>query len=680
MRDWRENILKHFRAPVHRLTLVADPDSLLLEEKLLATIRQNSFDILPYEDPVAFRYIYETEYRQQWDGDHGPDLVVLLQAPRSDLQNLPFDLLQSGRLLAFSLHDLFPKLSYPVVSDLDRIYLDDLYDAHQRNLGPELGDRASTQFVLRHAYGFDLDEAATPAGLLKLLLELHARGDRLRSRFRAFLLERLRSDRYPASWDPEAWLQNASTLLAFLQGQWRIYVKTLQPTGTFDNSADAAYATDSTVPFSEPDIRAYVAALFLEGKLQPVDVPDDCALEDWRQVGIRVDVQKHELNRLSRLLARAPDEIPNEGATHHAWSRAAGYMADLTVLTCGLSDSIGEALRHRYDQVHLQAEQRFADWMCLRYHTLHSLPFLPSPTMVHHVPHWLASRQAHKPHSRCALIVVDGLALDQWRIVRQIWAEERPSWKMEESTVFAWVPTLTSISRQALFAGKPPKLFPDTWSSSNYDAKHWERFWRDKGVPATSIGYLRNLGVGSNDLNWTDDENHSILLEQELRDLIEDPRTRIAGLVVNKVDNIMHGMQLGTAGMHQQVRLWIAEYQYMTEMVDALINQGFSIWLTSDHGNLTARGMGRPKEGVLAESRGERARVYSDEAFLELARQQSPDAIAWTNTGLPSNLQVLLAPKLKAFLNVGDQAVCHGGIALEEVIVPFVEISRANGS
>ena len=43
---------------------------------------------------------------------------------------------------------------------------------------------------------------------------------------------------------------------------------------------------------------------------------------------------------------------------------------------------------------------------------------------------------------------------------------------------------------------------------------------------------------------------------------------------------------------------------------------------------------------------------------------------------MPPHLSVLLAPELDAFLNFGKQAVCHGGIALEEVVVPFVEISR----
>ena len=42
--NWRDYILQHFREPTYRLTLVADPDGLMLEEELLAAIRQNGFD------------------------------------------------------------------------------------------------------------------------------------------------------------------------------------------------------------------------------------------------------------------------------------------------------------------------------------------------------------------------------------------------------------------------------------------------------------------------------------------------------------------------------------------------------------------------------------------------------------------------------------------------------------
>ena len=127
--------------------------------------------------------------------------------------------------------------------------------------------------------------------------------------------------------------------------------------------------------------------------------------------------------------------------------------------------------------------------------------------------------------------------------------------------------------------------------------------------------------------------------------------------------------------MHQQVELWLTHYRYLTKLVGKLLEESFVVYLTSDHGNVCARGIGRLSEGVLVDTRGERARIYTDSVFLDLARQQSPTTIEWTNVGLPAQLKVLLAPQLDAFLNVGDRAVCHGGIALEEVIVPLVRIS-----
>jgi hypothetical protein len=165
-------------------------------------------------------------------------------------------------------------------------------------------------------------------------------------------------------------------------------------------------------------------------------------------------------------------------------------------------------------------------------------------------------------------------------------------------------------------------------------------------------------------------------LEPELLEMLANPQTKVVGLVVNTIDNIMHGMQLGTAGMHQQVQLWLTGYRYLTKLVLTLLDKGYVVYLTSDHGNISACGAGRPREGILAETRGERARIYTDAAFLAQARQQVPAAVEWTNVGLPDQVKVLLAARMDAFLDTGYNTVCHGGIALEEVIVPFVEITK----
>jgi hypothetical protein len=275
---------------------------------------------------------------------------------------------------------------------------------------------------------------------------------------------------------------------------------------------------------------------------------------------------------------------------------------------------------------------------------------------------------------------VDGLALDQWSLIRDIWAEEALCWSIQESTAFAWVPTLTPISRQAIFAGTAPQFFPGSWQTTNQESAHWSRFWRKQGLHPASVGYLRNLGVKALKEDGSIVTDGEVALKAGVEELIGNPQIQVVGLVVNTVDNIMHGMRLGTEGMHQQVELWHTRHRYLTRLVDRLVKESFAVFLTSDHGNVWARGIGRPKEGVLVEKRGQRARVYTDTAFVQLGKGQSPTAVEWTNVGLPEQIHVLLAPQLDAFLDTGEHAVSHGGIALEEVIVPFVRISQDTSS
>ena len=66
MSSWRDQILKEFTPKVARLTLVADPDGLLLEEGILEGIRERGFELIPFEDHIAFRYAYESKFRRGW--------------------------------------------------------------------------------------------------------------------------------------------------------------------------------------------------------------------------------------------------------------------------------------------------------------------------------------------------------------------------------------------------------------------------------------------------------------------------------------------------------------------------------------------------------------------------------------------------------------------------------------
>jgi hypothetical protein len=77
--SWRNRILNDFVPQVSKLTLVADPDNLLTEEKLSLELRKRGFDLIEFTDSVEFRYAYESKYRTIWDKGEHTDLVVVLR-------------------------------------------------------------------------------------------------------------------------------------------------------------------------------------------------------------------------------------------------------------------------------------------------------------------------------------------------------------------------------------------------------------------------------------------------------------------------------------------------------------------------------------------------------------------------------------------------------------------------
>ena len=192
MSSWRDQILKEFTPNVARLTLVADPDGLLLEERILDGISQQGFDVTTFGDRVAFRYAYESAYRDRSDQK---DLVVVLHSQASDLILLPYDLLDIGRRLSFSLGDIFPKLSYSVVASLDRGDLDALYDAQKRHAPGQLGENATKEFVLRHVFEIAPELIKQQSDLLRVLLRRHYQGQLIPSDLDKWFIQLLQQNK-----------------------------------------------------------------------------------------------------------------------------------------------------------------------------------------------------------------------------------------------------------------------------------------------------------------------------------------------------------------------------------------------------------------------------------------------------------------------------------------------------
>ena len=665
MADWRDQILKEFTPQVARLTLVADPDGLLLEEALLQAIRERGFELILFEDHVAFRFVYESKFRSYWDRGEITDLVVVLRAERHDLSTLPYDILQAGRQLSFNLGELFPNLSYPVIASLDRSDLDELFRAQTRHGPDRLGDNATKDFVLLHVFEIAAALIKQPSELLRVLLRRHYRGQRVPRLIDDRLIQVLRQSETFESWPIETIVPDREAFFSFLQERWPLFLDRFAGiAGAGMREEGEPYRTEiegpTDLPFDHDDVRVYIDNMFVEGLLRPVAHRSSSTLSDkWVATGINVDPAADRLLRLDRLLEAVSATIPAPAARHREWAAFAYRWSEFNVLWADVASLAPPGRGHRVSDLRSAVDQAFMAWIERRYAGLYNQPPDP-PAMVHHLPRYLARQLSDATNRKVALLILDGIALDQWIVLRDVLADQRPRFRFREGAVFAWVPTITSVSRQAAFAGKPPLFFPSSVHSTDKEASLWTQFWVDHGLATHEVGYAKGIGDGS---------------LEGLRELASRPRLRALGLVIDKVDKIMHGMELGTAGMYNQVDLW-AKQHFMADLLDVLFDYGFVVSLTSDHGNIEAEGGGRPSEGVVADLRGERVRVYPDQLLRSRVKDGFPDAIEWPALGLPEDYWALLAPGRSAFVRKGERIVGHGGISIEEVVVPLVQIER----
>lgn len=227
--------------------------------------------------------------------------------------------------------------------------------------------------------------------------------------------------------------------------------------------------------------------------------------------------------------------------------------------------------------------------------------------------------------------------------------------------MLAQLPTVTAVSRQALVSGRRPIDFAATIRDNRAESALWSAFWTAQGLPADTIAY------------------ESVALDRDAASLaIEQPGLRVLCLVENSLDDIVHGATLGAADVHSSLRLWLDATSHRLEAaISALLARGFSVYLVSDHGHTEARGIGQPNEGLLVQTRSRRARVYRDRRLAGAIQTAFPSTILWRQDGLlPVDTWALMAPHGQAFAPHNEVVVTHGGATLDEVVVPFVAISR----
>ena len=668
---WREQILRQFTSELSRLcpvTVVQDPDSLFAESGIVEALKAAGFTVWTFDDPMALRLAYEQRFRMA-PADCEPQALVI--AVPSDVAVVPFDLLQpargSGRVIDCGIGQIFPTLSPRIIREIDRSQYGALSDAQRAFQPGVLGENATTEFALRHLFRIAPELITSDADLLKALLSIH---------FNAHDLPRVIADRLVAlleprfsQWPLDALIRSAPTFWRFLDERWPLFVK--RAVGERAQCGDLTTAVSGPVdlPFDHPDVRVYLDNLFLEGRLtRRCVVSREDLPQEWMAVGLQADEPEIDAEiRFEELTQSVRGRLPSVGAPYHHWLSFARLWAEWLVARHQLSPTQLEEMGVDVDSLHDQVEEQFGQWLIAHYAALPSLSHWPRPVMVHHIGRYLAyhAEQVLPARRRIALVVVDGLALDQWLLVRDsILANVGTTCEAEESAVFAWVPTLTSISRQAIFAAEAPFAFGASLLTTAKEEVWWRRLWEDRDIERRQIAFVKQK----------DHEPDGDFFDRA-KEQIDNPGVFRLGLVINTLDAALHAAAVETGWLHALVRKWQAD-GHLLKLISALLAHEFEVHITSDHGNIEARGIGRPDVGDVPEFRASRVYAFPDQHTRHDQATKFPDTIEWDGAGLPPGYFTLIASKRGAFIDRGARAVTHGGMSLEEVIVPFVSITR----
>ncbi len=643
----RDRVLRHFPARTHPLTLVRDPEGMLTDDVTLAALVGRGFGVVSEDDPVALRHRIEVA-RPFTPGR--PLLVITTEA----LNQLPYDLWSTGHQVEISLHTFFPTLNYPTVQGLSA--------AARERLGrvapplTTLGPRETRRHLLRAAFDADPTELGEPAALVAWLADYHGQGDPLPAAMATDLIAALRAHPAYAGWPLETLLEDRDAFSCFLREQWRGYVgaqigRALNETPVpYLLSFDRDTALQDTLP-----------RLLRSGVLEPVDVAEPGRLPGWTRPAVVLPDEDRRQRRFNELVARLEESLasPRDDARWAVWQEVAGAWAELTTIRDAADLDLEPEQEAAWCRLAALLDQTFVEWLRPRYSVLAGQR-VPRPHHVHHLPDFLAYQRRQGQADRVALLVLDGLALRDWSIVGAAWRGRHPAWRFDERLVLAQIPTITAISRQALVSGLRPADFATTIGHNRAEPALWRAFWarQDAPLPADACVYAR-LGVGHDDPT-----------------LLLGSRVRAVCLIDTSVDVIVHGVSLGGAEVQTSLGLWLDQVSSRVEAaISGLLERGFTVYLSSDHGHVESRGVGQPSEGVVVETRGRRARTYRDHRAAAHVREAFPDTELWDRDGLlPDDLWAVMPLGRDAFAPEGDTVVTHGGLTLDEVVVPFVTI------
>ncbi len=310
---------------------------------------------------------------------------------------------------------------------------------------------------------------------------------------------------------------------------------------------------------------------------------------------------------------------------------------------------------------------------------------LNAPTMSHQIFQQKVLPGLEKNETLIWLII-DNLRFDQWKFIEPALSE---MFRInQEDCYFSILPTTTQYARNAIFSGLTPlemeKNFPDKWKSDvDEDGKNNnEEFFLQQQL----------MALGRNDVKMVYHKitNHSeaVKLAENAHNLLEN---QLAIIVYNFVDMLSHARTesdvlrelASDEAAYRSLTLSWFNHSPLMNLLRKVVDKKINIILCSDHGSIkvnsaikvladrqTTSNL-RYKNGKNLDYNPREVLAFKDPALAKLPKTNINSAYIFAGEQnffcYPSNFNF--------HSNHFKNTFQHGGISMEEMIVPVVSLS-----
>jgi CheY-like chemotaxis protein len=292
-----------------------------------------------------------------------------------------------------------------------------------------------------------------------------------------------------------------------------------------------------------------------------------------------------------------------------------------------------------------------------------------------------------KENKPTLLVLIDNLRFDQWKAIQPLVME---NFKVdEEDTFYASLPTATQYSRNAIFAGMTAleisQKFPEQWKNDDDEGgkNMHEDFFLEQFLKRTFHEPIKHQYIK------VTNHRDANLLENNINNYLNNKLTVI---VYNFVDMLSHArtemevlkeLASDEAAYRSLAVSWF-DHSPLQNALKKLAEKDVNILLTTDHGTVRVQDPSKcigDRETTTNIRYKNGKNLNFDERDVYAVRE--PETIGLPKSRLSStyifakeNKFLVYPNNYNHFVNFYKNSFQHGGISLEEMIVPVVRLSR----